>query len=80
MEKYLNIGPGRSGMPPDHSQTLLDDFWKKICFNENADFLETTLFAKIDLIWQLWAKCFRQNARILTYFLSGFHPTLLKTY
>ena len=75
----LNIGPDRSGMPPDHSQTLLGDFWKKLFFAKNADFLGTTLFAKIDLIWQLWAKCLRQNARILMPVLSCVHPTLLKT-
>ena len=43
-------------MLPDHSQTLLGDFWKKLFFDTNDDFLGTTLFAKIELIWQLWGK------------------------
>ena len=29
-QNWLNIGPNRSGMPPDHSWTLLGHFWKKI--------------------------------------------------
>ena len=74
----LNIGPGRSGVPPDHSQTLLGDFCK-IVPAKNIDFLGTTHFAKIDLIWQLWAKCLRQNVRLFMPVLSYFHPTLLKT-
>ena len=43
-------------------------------FTQNVAFLGTTLFEKINLIWQLWGKCYRQNARVLMYLLSGFHP------
>ena len=33
-------------MPPDHPQTLLGDFWEKLFFAENVDFLLNHSFCK----------------------------------
>ena len=35
-----------SGMPPDHSQTLLGDFCEKLCFAKNVDLLSNVSFCK----------------------------------
>ena len=43
------MGPDRSGMPPDHSQTLLGHFWKKILFGQNVDFVLNVSFCKNQL-------------------------------
>ena len=42
----LNIVPGRSGMPPDHSQTLLGDVWKKYFSIQMPIFLEPLFLQK----------------------------------
>ena len=31
-QNLSNMGPNRSGMPPEHSQTLLGHFWKNSFF------------------------------------------------
>ena len=74
-----NICPNRSGMLPEHSQTLLGHFWEKHLFTKNDDFYRPALFAKVDLIWRIRPIRMRQNAHILMPILSCVHPTLLKT-
>ena len=36
-QNWSNMGPNRSGMPPEHSQTRLGHFWKKSFFVKNLE-------------------------------------------
>ena len=52
-----NMGPDRSGMPPEHSQTLLGHFWKNSFFVKNLEICqknrETSTGWKTTLFWEI---------------------------
>ena len=72
------MAPDGSGMLPDHSQTFLGYFFLKSVTRKKMllSLCVETLFAKVDLVWQLWPIRLRQNTRTLILFLSYFRQNL----
>ena len=72
LQNGLNMGPDSSGMPLEHSQTLLDHFWKNDVFinrfetcpenHETQTGRETTLFRELMT---------KKNMRIVTIRISA---------
>ena len=56
-QNWSNMGPNRSGMPPEHSQTRLGHFWKKSFFVKNLEKRpkshETSMGRKTVFFWEI---------------------------
>ena len=67
---------GCSPTTPRHFWAI---FWGKNMSSNMSIFCWKALFAKVDLIWQLWPIPLKRKTRILIIFLSCVQPNLVKT-